>query len=211
MIDHLVYAAPELAAGVRAVESRLGVAFSPGGRHPGLGSHNALLRVGARAYLEVVAPDPSQPRPEGGYWFAGGDAVRAGLVAWCARSDDLDALVAGPGRRLVGPVRRMSRINPGGDALSWTLTMPPSPPHHAGAMPFFIDWGATPHPCTVLPDAGIRLKRFVARSPRAEAVRADLALLAVPLDVEQADEEGLSATFERAAGTEATLPGDFGA
>lgn len=206
MIDHLVYAAPDLAEGVQAVESQLGVAMSPGGRHPGLGSHNALLRVGARAYFEVVAPDPSQRRPRNGYWFAGGGTVLPGLVAWCARSGDLDALAAGAGRRLLGPVRSMFRVNPGGDAVHWTLTMPPSPPHHAGAVPFFIDWGATPHPCASLPDTGLRLKRLVARSPRAEAVRKDLALLAVPLDVEPAREEGLAATFERADGTEATLP-----
>jgi len=42
-------------------------------------------------------------------------------------------------------------------------------------------------------------------------VRADLALLATPLEVEQTGGEGLWAAFERADGTEATLAGDSGA
>ena len=205
MIDHLVYAAPELAAGARAVESRLGVALSPGGRHPGLGSHNALLRIGPRTYLEVVAPDPAQPRPADGHWFATKDAALPALVAWCARAGDLQALAEGPGGRLVGPVRRMSRINPGGDALSWTLTMPLRPPPHRGAVPFFIDWGTTRHPCATLPDAGVRLKSLVARSPQPRAVQDDLRSLSVHLDVEEAAEPGLAATLETAGGAEVVL------
>lgn len=205
MIDHLVYAVPELASGVRAVESLLGVSLSPGGRHPDLGSHNALLRIGPRTYLEVVAPDPDQPRPADGHWFATPDTVLPALVAWCARTDDLQALAAGPGSHLVGPVRRMSRINPDGDAPSWTLTMPLRPPPHCGVVPFFIDWGATRHPCATLPDAGVRLKSLVARSSQPRAVQDDLRLLSVALDVEHSAEPGLAATLEIAGGAEVAL------
>ncbi len=205
MIDHLVYAVPELASGVRVVESRLGVSFSPGGRHPGLGSHNALLRIGPRAYLEVVAPDPAQPKPAGGHWFATPNTDLPALVAWCARTDDLHSLAADPGGRLVGPVRRMSRINPGGDTVSWTLTMPLHPPPHRGAVPFFIDWGATRHPCATLPDVGVRIKNLVARSPHARIVQDDLRALSVDLDVEDSAEPGLAAALETADGAEVML------
>lgn len=205
MLDHLVYAVPELVSGVRVVEDRLGVSFSPGGRHPGLGSHNALLRIGARTYLEVVAPDPAQPEPPDGYWFAGDGVTLPKLVAWCARSPDLGALPNGPGGHLVGPVRSMSRVNPGGDAISWTLTMPLCPPPHGGAVPFFIDWGDTPHPCTTLPDTGIRLKRFFARSPDPSATRQDLSLLPVALEVEEAREQGLVAVLARNDGEAALV------
>ncbi len=183
----------------------MGVRFSPGGRHPDLGTHNALLRIGSRTYLEVVAPDPSQAEPPGGYWFAAPDAALPALVTWCARSSDLEALAAGSGGHLVGPVRPMSRINPGGDAVRWTLTMPLRPPPHDGAVPFFIDWGGTPHPCTALPDARIRLKSLVARTPQARAVRDDLELLSVQLDVAESAQPSLVATLAREDGVEVAL------
>jgi hypothetical protein len=43
MIDHLVYATPDIEATVDELAERLGVRATPGGRHRGLGTWNALL------------------------------------------------------------------------------------------------------------------------------------------------------------------------
>ena len=202
-IDHLVYAVPDLGAGVRDVEGRLGVPLTPGGSHPGLGTRNALLRVAPRVYLEVVGPDPEQTPPPGGLWLARGAARLPVLVTWAARSGALHDLAAGAGAPLLGPVRSMSRARPGGDRISWTLTMPRDPLPRHGIVPFFIDWGKTPHPCTGLPDEGVSLAKLRARHPHPEAVRADLGRLGVELEVESGPPalEAVLRTPERGAVT----------
>jgi len=202
--DHLVYAVPDLASGVRDIEARLGVRLTPGGSHPGLGTRNSLLRIADRVYLEVVGPDPEQPAPPGGLWLARGPVPLPALVTWAARCDDLSALAAGPGGHLLGAVRSMSRARPGGDRIAWTLTMPGDPPPRHGIVPFFIDWGDTSHPCADLPDRGVRLVGLDGRHPDPEAVRRDLGRLGVELAV-TAGQAGLVAVLETPGGDQVTL------
>ena len=53
-LDHLVVTAPTLEGGVEYVADCLGVLPVPGGVHPRMGTHNALVRLGTSQYLEVI-------------------------------------------------------------------------------------------------------------------------------------------------------------
>lgn len=158
-IDHLVYAVPDLLAAVADIEERTGVAPVPGGAHVGRGTYNALLGLGGHTYLEIIGPDPAQPDPEEPRPFGIDDITRPSLVTWCARADrtlaSIATDVASTGYR-IGPIDAMSRRRPDGVLLEWTLT----PPHldEGGVVPFFIDWGITPHPTTSLPIGGFVLE-----------------------------------------------------
>ena len=94
LIDHLVYAAPDLAAAVAEVEERLGVRAQAGGKRIGLSTHNALLALGTQTYLEIIAPDPGQPRPSIRRPFGVDDLPRGRPIAWALACDDIDTAVA---------------------------------------------------------------------------------------------------------------------
>lgn len=147
MLDHLVYAGPDLADAVTRVAELTGVTPAPGGSHPGLGTANHLADLGAGMYLEVIGPDPAQPDPDRPRPFGIDDLTEPALVAWAVRTTDLDATIAQARAHGFDPgdALEMSRATAGGETLHWRLT-PPSAP--GTLRPFLIDWGTTPHPTT---------------------------------------------------------------
>ena len=112
-LDHLVLATPTLDAGVRYVESRLGVAMAGGGAHPHVATHNRLLRLGD-CYLEVLARNPGDT-PTRNRWFGLDDAQWASDASTAPRHDHVGAAyqrsrrgvaTAGRKRRRTGRVAR---------------------------------------------------------------------------------------------------------
>src|SRR5215467_15258569 len=89
-VDHLVYAAPDLNRGVEEIEKLLGVRATPGGQHPGRGTRNSLVALGSACYLEIIAPDPEQPRPAAPRWFGIDDLRASRLVTWAAHGSHLE-------------------------------------------------------------------------------------------------------------------------
>lgn len=141
MIDHLVYAGPDLDVATTSAESIIGVPSVEGGRHVGFGTANRLIGLGPATYLEIIGPDTSQPAPVFPRPFGIDDLDGPRLVAWAVAVDDIEA-----SRRLlepieIGPPVEMTRQTPAGELLRWRLT-PPVP----GSLPFLIDWMDTPHP-----------------------------------------------------------------
>ena len=67
--DHLIIGAHTLEQGAAYIEELLGVKPQAGGRHAAMGTHNMLLRLGARAYLEIIAIDPAGETPQRPRWF----------------------------------------------------------------------------------------------------------------------------------------------
>ncbi|HSQ32388.1 MAG TPA: VOC family protein [Gemmatimonadaceae bacterium] len=195
-VDHLVYATVDLDRGIRELESLLGVRATDGGRHPGRGTRNALLALGDDTYLEVIAPDPDQPPPPSERWFAIDRLTTSRLVAWAAKTSDVDAVHDRALQQGVplGDVRAGSRRQPDGVELSWRFT---DPGHvvAAGVVPFFIDWGQSPHPARSAAK-GATLVELRAEHPDAPTVRRMFETLGIQIFVRECLRPALVAVIE---------------
>jgi hypothetical protein len=200
-IDHLVYATPDLAAGIERVEKLLGVRAISGGQHPGAGTRNALIGLGDQVYLEIIGPDPDQPKPARPRRFGIDDLLAPRLVTWAAKAKDLDRIVEDARRRGVdlGQVQAGSRRRPDGVMLAWKLTVSPTLTA-GGVVPFFIDWGATEHPGLKLPK-GCTLVSLRAEHPDPERVQTMMTALGLELPMKQGPAPALIATVSTPHGT----------
>jgi len=199
-VDHLIYAARDLTRGMDEIEAALGSRPAIGGRHPAYGTHNALLSLGPRTYLEIIAPDPALPRPERGRPF-GLDATQdARLVTWVIAPHDLSrsARILRDAGCAIGAVSSSHRETVDGARLEWRLTDPYAMPL-GGAVPFLIDWGSTPHPGSTAPRAGTLLDLNI-EHPEPDRVKAVLGLLGLQIKVTTGPEPQLTAIIEGARG-----------
>lgn len=201
-LDHLVFASPNLDAGVAHIKALTGATAELGGPHPGRGSRNALLTFDAFTYFEIISVDPNQPKPDRPLPFGLDRATRSRLAGFAIHPAGEETLeeVADRMRALghdPGPVRSMSRVKPDGEELHWRLTVPADDARSEPALPFVIDWGDTPSPARSLPSMGT-LQRLRVSHPDG-AVRA--VVDGLDLGVETASgPAGLSALIETERG-----------
>jgi len=175
-LDHLVLAAASVADGIEYVAALTGATPRPGGQHVAMGTHNALLKIGERCYLEIIAIDPAGRKPARPRWF-GLDHVelqadlqeRPRLIHWVARTDAIDALATACPVAL-GTVHAMAR----GD-FRWRITIPDdgSLPGR-GIAPTLIQWDVPIHPADALPASGVTLAQLAATHSDPAPVRAAL-------------------------------------
>ncbi|MGZ5045704.1 MAG: VOC family protein [Usitatibacter sp.] len=174
VFDHLVVAARTLEEGAAWVEDKLGVVPVPGGKHLAMGTHNRLLRVGPREFLEVIAIDPQAAPPARPRWFdldapsmrerlARGPA----LIHWVARTADLE-------RALEGYPEPVEILSFSRGPYRWRMGVPRDGhlPGGDGVVPTLIQWEGGLHPAEALPEAGCRLVGF---DPATGGLKADFA------------------------------------
>ncbi len=208
-LDHVIWACHDLERASRRFETLTGIRPQYGGTHASGLTHNALVGLGERCYLEILAPAeraapvapvapvaPAEraapvaaapPRDDDWCRFARA-AVEPRLFTYCMRSamplEDLAPLAATLGGQEV-VVAGNGRTTPDGARLRWQWLGPKFDPF-GYAFPFFIDWLDSPHPAAsfaaAVPQADIRLLHFAVGHPRATELRALLAQLGAPID-----------------------------
>lgn len=180
-LDHLVVAARTLEEGAAWVEQRLGAATVPGGKHTGMGTHNRLLSLGARCYLEVIAIDPDATPPKRPRWFGldrpevvAALAKSPRLLHWVCRTDILDA-ARGIAPEAFGDVIPFER----GD-YRWRITVPADGAQPMqGELPTLIEWQGERHPIDELSTSGCTLRRLTIELPEGAESREPLIKLGI--------------------------------
>lgn len=190
-LDHLVVAAATLAAGIDYVADLTGIAATIGGKHATMGTHNALVKLGDRAFIEIIAIDPTGARPTQPRWFdldtvamRGEIAEQPTLIHWVARTHDIERAVAACPVPL-GTIHAVSR----GD-YRWRITIPDDGSRPGkGVVPTLIQWDVPTHPAERLPASNVTLAQFAASHPEPAPIRAALAKLGLG--------DTLAVTFDR--------------
>ncbi len=174
--DHIVVAADSLDQGCEYVRETLGVAPFGGGEHTAMGTHNRVLKLGDKCYLEVIAINPRAPKPMRPRWFEfDTEEMRRSLrekprlVTWAIRTDNIEEAAANASAPL-GKITAMTR----GD-LRWRLTLTEDGRlPEAGIIPFLIQWEGNAHPAFKMPESGCTLAGLYGRHPQPETVKQTL-------------------------------------
>ncbi len=207
-VDHLLLGAADLDAGISWVEKLTGVKAVAGGSHPGVGTRNALVALGKKQYLEIIAPDPEQKEYK--FPIDVRKLAEPRIVTWAALAGDI-ARVAKEARdagfQVFGPADG-GRVRPDGRKLSWkslgvfaSLPGEGTPkPRPIDPIPFFIEWAAeSQHPASDAPK-GCELVDLELEHPLASAVRDTLRKLGLDARVTEAKEPKLLATLKTPKG-----------
>jgi len=165
-----------------------------------MGTHNRLLGLGPRTYLEIIAPDPNQPEPDAPRPFGLDGRSHGGLVGWSLACDDIESASAAALARGfdLGDIEEGHRVTPRGMTLRWRVTSNESP---AGEIPFLISWGETPHPATSAP-SGLTLTSFLVEHPEPVSLETPFHAVGATVEVRPASEPALVAQIDGPRGTQ---------
>ncbi len=176
-LDHIVVAAATLEQGITYIEETLGVTIPPGGEHPLMGTHNALMQLGEKLFFEIIAVAPTLPQPDRPRWFGLDNpwiqnalAIQPRLHTWVVNTDGIEQLVSSADIHL-GHVEALSR-----DELTWRFAIPADGNlPGSGLIPSVMQWDFEDHPAAVMPDLGCRLQALEIHHPKPDWVRTVLA------------------------------------
>ena len=153
-IDHLVYAVPDLEEAMSWFEKKSGVLPVIGGKHLTKGTKNALVNLGNKCYLELIAADLDNTTFSGNRWM-GVDVIKLPkMTRWSLKTNDLvkDSKVLRDHNPEMGLMEEGQRKTTSGEMLNWQMTVP-LPEPLVEVVPFITDWSKSGfHPTEKLPE-----------------------------------------------------------
>ena len=186
--DHVLLGVSDLERGIAWFEQQTGVRAAIGGVHPGRGTRNALASLGAKHYLEIIAPDPAQKGVSPQFPLA--ELTEPRLINFAVRTIDIERTAVSlrkAGVPTFGP-QDGSRRTASGALLRWKTLGVESNFQEGGInpIPFFIEWASdSRHPSADAPP-GCIIKALRFQHPRAEELKTALAATGLEATVSKA-------------------------
>ena len=191
------------------MKDKTGLIVPAGGQHPMIGTHNLVMALGLDTFFEVIAINPSAPKPSHKRWFGLDDTTftRPRLHSWILNSDDLEADLAKA--KTLGVDLGVPTTQTRGD-MRWRFavredgTIPLE-----GAAPMIMEWPDMPaHPAAKMTDLGARIKNIQLRTPHSEILNNLLNTLGdgnIPVTILDSSNTKLTVTLTLKDGREAVL------
>ena len=135
-----------------------------------MGTHNRLLKLGPRVYLELIAIDPGAVASRSRWFDLDCPAVQRRareqpfLLTWVASTTSIvEAVVQVPD---LGEVISAAR-----DQLAWRITVPADGRlQFSGVLPAVIEWEGEAHPCNTMQESGCELVELRLSHPAATSI-----------------------------------------
>src|SRR3990167_6072775 len=152
LLDHIVIAVPNLEEAIHNFQKILGVYPTIGGKHPDLGTHNAIIGLGNQdnlAYLELLAIDPDDKNHRDTYTMGlSTNMQRPYIASWSLRCDSetnieiINNHMKNFGQEYDhGNIRKGGRLTPNNTELSWKIACSTLRIINSmGQIPFLIKW-----------------------------------------------------------------------
>jgi hypothetical protein len=186
-LDHILWICADLDSGCRRIEQLTGVIPRYGGAHVSGATHNSIVGLGGRCYLEILAPTGAAQSgtDELARWASAASEPR--VLTYCVRSkwplSEVAARAKARGWQNT-VVAENGRKTPDGTLLRWQWLVPRAA-EFGLALPFFIDWLDSIHPSQA--QSALSLRSFAVGHPRSDELHGVLAELGSPIDTFQAD------------------------
>lgn len=202
-LDHVLLGVPDLNRGVEWFADLTGVLPKRGGRHAGLGTWNAIVPLGARQYIELIAPDPEQAHVPTFYVPDLREYGEPRIARWAASIASVDTADALRERSLskgfhCDAPRESSRTTAEGRLLSWKVVFPIAPRLPAAVatsvIPFFIEWSGSSHPGDIETPA-CRIGGMSIAGPDHDPISQALRGLGITADVARVDTTTMTVTL----------------
>ena len=207
--DHIAIGCTTLEQGAAYMADKTGLTVPVGGEHTLMGTHNLVMALGVDTFFEVIAINPSTPKPSHHRWFGLDDTQfpSARPHSWILNSDNLDedlAKAKSLGINLGSP----TTLTRGDMTWRFAVREDGAIPLN-GAAPMIMEWPEMPaHPAVKMTDLGARIKSIVLRSPHAVILNNLLNTLGdgnMPIEITDSPDTKLTMTLNLNNGREVVL------
>jgi len=200
-IDHIVYATPDLEQSIEQIAEGIGIRPVIGGRHLTKGTKNALLHLGGKCYLEILAID-EESNIEAPRWMGIDEISSPRVTRFCLRSHNLeeDAEKLTEYNTEMGVIEQGSRKMSDGGLLQWNMILPLAKPE-VDLIPFVCHWPEESiHPTEKL-EEGATLDYIRPSHPQAENLKAKYLSLGIDFEISKSEKPEIRVGIKGPKGT----------